>query len=604
MTEPTDDPRLIDLAAAVSDDATVDWKAAEDSLDDDHDKSLLRELKLLAAVGTVARAGDPLPPEGGDIHTPVLPGSDTWGHLRLEEVIGRGSFGTVYKAWDPTLEKHVALKLLHPRTPPAAADSQRAIEEARLLARVNHENVVRVLGVETHDGRVGLWMELVSGRTLEDILQAQGPLSADEARQVGAAVCRALAAVHKAGVVHQDLKAHNVMREDGGRMVVMDLGQGLRTTPAASSDVMGIGGTPLYLAPELFTGQPSSPASDIYSLGVLLFHLVTGGYPVDGENRLEIERAHTRGQRARLRDARPDLPAEFVQLVERALSSDPRDRFQSAGDFETALNGRASTTPKSSMWVLAAGTLLAASVVMALVLWLPSTGPVQVTTAAPPPDAANPNASGPDRATRNSASATTIVPSEATTESVTAPYQVQAAFFRKGPTGKEPLSAGSRLALEDTIALELNTSSPVYVYVLNQDEKGNAHLLYPLDDDLAHVRPVSAGVTRIPAANAFDGWVVNSPGQREHFLVAVSPTRLTEFEREVGNLPRPRVGAPIMAVPLPDRALGTLRGIGGLAPTPARGPNPLAPFLGATLLTDSEETALGPWLRRITFENP
>lgn len=603
MTEPTDDQRLVDLAAAVSDDARVDWKAAEGSLESDHDKSLLRELELLAAVGNIARAGDPLPPEGGDVDTPVLPGSETWGHLRIEEAIGRGSFGTVYKAWDPGLEKHVALKLLHTRTQSAATDSQRATAEARMLARVNHDNVVRVFGVESHDARVGLWMELVSGRTLEDILQTQGPLSAEEARHVGGAVCRALAAVHKAGLVHQDLKAHNVMREDGGRIVVMDLGEGLRTRPSSQPWTAGVAGTPLYLAPELFVGQTASAASDVYSLGVLLYHLVTGGYPVDGENRLEIERAHQRGQRARLRDARPDLPTEFVQIVERALSPDPRDRFQSAGDFEAALEVRTSTRPKPSLWMLAAGAFVAASAVMALVVWLPSTGPAPVATAQPPRDAADASSGSSAGAGINSAPAETP-PAEAGRLGAATPYRVRAAFFKRGQQGDEPLNAGSRLALKDTVALTLQSSTPVYVYVLNQDEKGTAHLLYPFDADFAQVQPVGAGVTRIPAADVSDGWLVSSRGQREHFLVAVSPTRLADFEREVGSLPRPRIGESVADTALPEQALGTLRGLGGLAPPQTRAPSPIKPFLGAMPLANGEETAQGPWLRRITFENP
>lgn len=592
MADPADDARLLDLAAAVTDDLDVDWAALEQSLDSDLDRSLVRELRMIAAVASTARQGDPWPEHSSAQGAAGSDRQGTWGRLRLEEVLGKGSFGTVYKAWDPVLEQHVALKLLHPRAGTSAGDSQRALDEARMLARVSHDNVVRVFGVESHEGRVGLWMELVKGRTLEELLQVQGPLGADEARQVGAAVCRGLSAVHKAGLVHQDLKAHNVMREEGGRIVLMDFGEGLRSSSRSDTWLAGAAGTPLYLAPEIFAGRSSSEASDIYSVGVLLFHLVTGSYPVEGGNRLEIERAHQEGRRSRLRDARPDLPPEFVQMVERALAANAGERFQTAGDFEAALNSRTSPKHAPRLWVVGAGALLSASIGLALLVWTPlgDSAPGATISSALEP-AGSSSADSPPAPARDA-------------PAMGAPYRVRAMFYRRGATGDEPLGAGSRLALKDTIALNVDASTSVYVYVLNQDDRGEAHLLYPLVTDLASVRPLPAGRTRIPPAGVSDGWVVNSPGQREHFLVAVSPHRLTDFEQEVSSLPRPRVDAPIGTQRLPERAIGTLRGVGGLAPAPAPTGAPLAPFLGATPLNDAEETAAGPWLRRITFENP
>ena len=262
--------------------------------------------------------------------------NEKWGHLRVSEVIGEGSFGRVYRAWDTQLEREVALKLVKASGVSPAFDLARAIKEARLLARVRHPNVVSVFGADSHAGRFGLWMELIPGRTLGQVLKMHGPMSVSEAIPIGIDLCHALAAVHGAGLLHRDVKAQNVLREDGGRIVLMDFGTGhpiQNTRDAADS----LAGTPLYLAPELFSGEKPSARSDIYSLGVLLYHLVTDTYPVSGRNRSDVETAHLTGQRQPLRDARPDLSPAFIDVVERALARAPEDRYRSAGEFGNAL---------------------------------------------------------------------------------------------------------------------------------------------------------------------------------------------------------------------------------------------------------------------------
>src|SRR5439155_25572190 len=137
----------------------------------------------------------------------------------------------------------------------------RVIREGALLARVAHPNVVIVHGAERHDGRVGLWMELVRGRTLDQLRGEHGLFGEREATLIGLDLCRALAAVHAAGIVHRDIKTANVMREEGGRIVLMDFGMGLDI--AQEGRVSGsLTGTPLYMAPELFRGGPATARSD------------------------------------------------------------------------------------------------------------------------------------------------------------------------------------------------------------------------------------------------------------------------------------------------------------------------------------------------------
>jgi serine/threonine-protein kinase len=170
-------------------------------------------------------------------------------------------------------------------------------------------------------------------------------------------VCRALAAVHAAGLLHRDIKAQNVMREDGGRVVLMDFGAGLPVTedPARAASITG---TPLYLAPEVLERGEASARSDVYSVGVLLYHLVTGDFPVRGRGPSEILEAHAHGQVKRLGDVAPALDSWLVRVVERATAHDPRDRYATAGELEAALARRRAPL---SIWpiVTAAGLTLA-----------------------------------------------------------------------------------------------------------------------------------------------------------------------------------------------------------------------------------------------------
>ena len=174
------------------------------------------------------------------------------------------------------------------------AIAQSPLAEARHLARVRHANVVVVHGADQDDDQVGIWMEYIDGQTLAAMVRAAGPMSAREATGIGIDLCRALSALHAAGLLHRDIKAQNVMREVGGRIVLMDFSGAQATDPGAGREVFS--GTPLYMAPELFDGGAATAASDVYSLGVLLFFLLTG----DGAGRRPddggVAGAHARGR--------------------------------------------------------------------------------------------------------------------------------------------------------------------------------------------------------------------------------------------------------------------------------------------------------------------
>jgi len=326
---------LLPLAESIVDGSVVDWEAAEARATTD-EQAIIRQLRVLSNLAGLHRS---LPRDGGGRRNALQsssPAIGTWAHLTLLARLGGGAFGEVYRAWDRHLEREVALKLLKNDESDDDLDASRIAAEGRRLARVRHPNVITVHGVDVHDRRVGLWMELVRGATLEQGLQEHGPLSAREAALVGIDLCRALAAIHAAGLIHRDVKAQNVMREDGGRIVLMDLGTG-RETDQRGRAFHDLAGTPLYLAPEIFDGASASERTDLYSLGVLLYHLVTGLFPIRATSLDELKRGHKNGTAVRLRDARADLPTAFVAVIDKAIASDPSDRYVTTGAFEAAL---------------------------------------------------------------------------------------------------------------------------------------------------------------------------------------------------------------------------------------------------------------------------
>jgi tetratricopeptide (TPR) repeat protein len=273
----------------------------------------------------------------------VPPGREAWGDFRLLARVGHGGFGEVYRAWDPHLEREVALKLLLPGSVGGDEEYRALLREARALASVQHSNIVHVYGIDRHDGRVGFWTDFVHGKTLSALLGAQGPFGYREAALIGLDVAKALSAVHRAGILHRDIKAENVMREEGGRILLMDFG--LSTLPQTN-----IAGTPNYMAPELFQGNQATVASDIYAMGVLLYYLVAGEHPVKLGGLAPPDAAAAIARRKSLMDLRPDLPESFLRTVNVAMEIDAAKRFGSAGQLAAALaESLGVTAPESAL---------------------------------------------------------------------------------------------------------------------------------------------------------------------------------------------------------------------------------------------------------------
>jgi hypothetical protein len=282
----------------------------------------LRVVDAIARASRVALFGSDLALE--------RPAPKQWGHLELRAEIGRGANGIVYRAWDPRLAREVALKLLA-----SDIDPQSALDEGRLLARLNHPHIVKVYGADTYEGTTGIWMELLDGDTVDEFLARDGAFGVEETLIIGLDLAGALAAVHSAGLLHRDIKARNVVRDRGGRIVLTDFGAG-----RGVDEIPRIGfetGTPVYMAPEVLTGGTATVRSDIYSLGVLLYRLLTGSLPVPAADVKGLRAAHAARSRVPLAVLRPDVDAETTAVIECASNADGEHRYASAATFEAAL---------------------------------------------------------------------------------------------------------------------------------------------------------------------------------------------------------------------------------------------------------------------------
>lgn len=587
-----EDVRLLEVARAISDGVAVNWDEAS-AATSQSEQADLRELRRLEVLVQAHRARHPVDAEAQEPTRGIA--TRQWGSLEILGTIGRGGFGEVLLARDPRLDRKVALKLLHAQAAADPAAANAVIEEGRLLARVRHPHVVTVYGAEIHDGRVGLWMERIEGQPLSDILHEGGTLGPREAGLIGLDLCRALAAVHAAGLVHHDVKAQNVMRERGGRIVLMDFSAG-RDVRASDTADGTISGTPLYMPPEAFQGGRPDHRGDIYGLGVLLFHLVTGTFPHVARTVDELREAHRRGTPQALAALRPELPPAFVRVVERAMSGDPTARFESAAAMEQALAAALGVdsqpvAPAPSLW--RPGILLPALAVAALLALAVGTYFMRGSS----PVATSPISEAAPSAASSAAGAPSPLPGS---------YTVGAVFLR-GSAVPEPLNHGERLQVGDVLSLRLKASRPLWVYVVNEDEHGVAVLLFPLSHGTL-VNPLPAGETHLPGM--VDGetkyWQVTSAGGREHFLVVASPERLVELERDTATLTRPSEGGSPGYAPLNDAAKERLRGITGLVtgPTPPTAVSNRHLFELAKKLEAGTEVVQGAWMRRLDLDNP
>jgi serine/threonine protein kinase len=254
------------------------------------------------------------------------------GRYELEKLVGSGGMSNVFRAHDRLLERTVALKILHEQYTRDEDYVERFRREARAVAQLAHPNIVTVIDRGEQEGRQFIVFEYIDGENLKE-LSNRGPLDAREAIRLALQVARALSFAHERGLVHRDVKPQNVLLNEDGQAKVTDFGI------ARSLDVHGVTqtgtvlGTSDYIAPEQARGQKVDPKTDIYSLGVVLYELLSGEVPFPGDNFVAVAMRHVNEPTPSVSDRRPDCPPRLDLAIQRAMSKDPEDRFESMGDF-------------------------------------------------------------------------------------------------------------------------------------------------------------------------------------------------------------------------------------------------------------------------------
>jgi len=584
------------IATAVADGATVDW-VHEMTRRPEHLESM-EQFSILERIRRAHESVDPSQASTRTASAPLLAETTIdastevekplfrWSRLDVLEKIGEGTGGEVYRAMDPILNSVVALKLLRPDYADSPQLVQRFLDEARRLARVRHPNVVTVHGAGEHDGRVGLWTEYIAGCSLEQVITQQGRLSACEAAVIGLDLCRALAAVHAAGLIHRDVKTTNVMREEGGRIVLMDFGS-VSESPASGAArwTGGVQGTALYMAPEQLRGEVAGPPTDIYELGVLLYRLVTKRFPIEAPSLGELNEEHSRGGHVSIRDRRADLPLEFIQVVERALNPDPAERYATSGEMELDLArtlgamARREVIRRRVRWAVAGSMASVALVAGVLVGREYLAKPVH-----------------------------TPVPSQVTMRAVApvapAPLTATAILQRRVGEHDVTLGRGDSLRPRDALSLLVNGSDTMYVYVVDTDAAGKVFTLYPLPEH-SSANPLPGGMShRLPGdrETGVTHWIVDSAGGKES-IIAIGSRRPIEFLEKAmaeGPVARPRQHG--VKDPM---APGNLRGIGEVQTLPMTDEEANRRLKDAvnTVREDAKKTG-DLWVWSIDLENP
>ena len=263
---------------------------------------------------------------------------------RLEHELGRGGMGVVFLATDTTLDRHVAIKVVHPELAPHESITRRFLAEARTIARLRHPNIVAIHAAGSADGLLYYVMDEVAGESLRQRLNRDGKLGVEEAARITADLAAALEAARHAGVVHRDVKPENVLLDEAsGRALLADFGIARAVAVEAGGSTTGQGvavGTPAYMSPEQASGEEIDTRSDLYALGIVAYEVLAGHPPFQGPHRVVVSK-HIAERPVPIQRLRPDIPATLGTAVMRALEKQPSDRWQTGDELRRALAGEA-----------------------------------------------------------------------------------------------------------------------------------------------------------------------------------------------------------------------------------------------------------------------
>ncbi|HEY7266935.1 MAG TPA: protein kinase [Solirubrobacterales bacterium] len=255
------------------------------------------------------------------------------GRYRLESKLGSGGMSTVYLATDQVLDRPVAIKLLHREISEEADQLERFRREARAAARLSHPNLVGVIDAGEDDGRPYIVFEYIEGRTLKRRLQEEGPLPVDEAVAYAIEIGRGLTAAHARKLVHRDVKPQNVLIDPDGRAKVTDFGIARSLEQQGMTATGRVLGTTDYVSPEQAMGEDVDERSDVYSLGVVLYEMLTGDVPFRAETQVGVAMKHVNEPMPDVQAKRPEVSAAVASVVDRSTTKDPRDRYGTVAEM-------------------------------------------------------------------------------------------------------------------------------------------------------------------------------------------------------------------------------------------------------------------------------
>jgi serine/threonine-protein kinase len=299
------------------------------------------------------------------------------GRFRLERPLGHGGIATVYLGYDSELDRPVAIKVLAENLAGDEAFRRRFLREARLSARLSHPNVVSVYDAgEEADGRPYIVTELVDGETLAEVLSVRGPLPADETAALAVQACRGLAHAHAAGLVHRDVKPQNLLLRPDGTLKVADFGIARAAEGTALTQAGTVLGTAAYLSPEQALGQEATPAADVYSLGAVLYELLTGRPPYELDSLADLAAKQAEGAITPVSELAPGVPQRVEDAIMRSLARNPAYRPASADEFAQELEPSVTTTAalprprpaRRGLWIALAAVLVPAAILLGIAL--------------------------------------------------------------------------------------------------------------------------------------------------------------------------------------------------------------------------------------------
>jgi serine/threonine-protein kinase len=268
-------------------------------------------------------------------------GQTVGGRYKIEAQLGQGGMSTVYKATDPNLQRTVAVKLIHSHLSNDAEFIRRFELEASAVAQLRHSNIVQVYDFNHDDNLYYMVLEYVPGETLQNRLEtlnkAGQRLPIEEAVKIIANTCEAVGFAHEQGMIHRDLKPANVMLNSRGQPILMDFGVAKMLGGIQHTATGAIIGTAKYMSPEQARGDRPDERTDLYSLGVMLYEMLTGEPPFDADSTVALLMKHVTEPVPDLRNINQDVPEALVTVVKKALAKDRTERYQTAGDMATAL---------------------------------------------------------------------------------------------------------------------------------------------------------------------------------------------------------------------------------------------------------------------------